>query len=424
MIISFVYPYLDFAARGDELRWSIRSLKNIRGCTVMPVVLGRAPDWFRGPNLRLAENGSRERDVQSKILQACWTDFISERFVVVTDDTVFSKPIDIADVMTARFRGSSEYSAEDIRRISGSSWQNYRRDSLEECLNRGWTTKDTAVHWPWTFEKHKVLTLFSEMDLVNRRYLIEIIYANRFAVQSKSIDGEFAYVRRDGDHAYWDRILRSHQVVNWSDAMFNDPLRAALFNVFPEPSQWEKTGAEAVTLEQLSERIVLSNQSCLHLGEPIRFENSPFTNRPMPVFECKLHGECVLERINTKPHKRCIACKDRVLTNRIVQIDKPPSIKRATNTAAGVLVPSKAEQQAATEELACRHREGIAYTVDAGSRPCVRRPISVWNCSKHGQCSLRLESCLGGKVKPCSTCVDMEPPEPVLVQINEDKNGG
>lgn len=418
MIVSFVYPYLDHSARGDELRWSIRSLANIRGCSVMPVVLGRAPEWFRGPNLRLTENGTRERDVQSKLLQACFTDFISDRFVVVSDDTVFSKSIDISEVMTARHRGSA-YLQPDIDRISGSAWQLTRKHTLQTCLDKGFSVYDTSTHWPWTFEKRKLVQLFQEFDLVANRFLIEVLYANRFGVLVKP-STDFAYVRQSGDARYWKALLEANKVINWSDAMFDAELRASLVEYFPDASPWEKSGADSITLSQVSDKIVIAKQSCLHLQDPVRFEKSAFDGRMMPVFGCQLHGECVLERINTKPHRRCIACPDRSLTNRFVEINRPSSLSQQKNSLVNTNQPGLAEAQAAAGELDCRHREGIAYTVQAGSRPCVKRNVTVWHCSKHGECSLRFESCLGGKVRGCSSCADLEPLK--LVQLNAHQN--
>ena len=419
MNLAIVYPFLDYAARGDELRWSLRSLKNIQGAAVYPVVVGRPPDWYTGANIALTENGSREADVQSKLLSACWSEAVTERFLVVSDDTVFTQPIDVNELLTARCRGGGNYTESDISRISGSPWNDLRRKTLEECLLREWETRDSSTHWPWAIEKSKYLKLIWEMDSKLGSYLIEVLYRNRFESPFKHDDSGFAYVRGEHGIEHWRRVLAENLVVNWSDAAFDNALRGALAELFPEPSRCEVTGLDVAQVQKEGERVAVSRQSCMHLGEVRRFEYSPFSDQLMPVFACAKHGECVLQRINASNTRRCITCSDRVLTDRIVEVARPRPRNADPTAKISTPGPSKAEAQAAAEELSCRHREGIAYTVQAGSRPCVKRDVTVWNCAKHGECSLRFESCLNGKVRGCSTCSDLEPP---LVQINANQN--
>lgn len=415
MRIAAVYPFLDYAARGDELRWSIRSLKNITGASVFPVVIGRPPEWYKGARLHVAENGSREQDVQSKLLTACWSDAVTGRFLVISDDTVFSNQIEISDLMTARCRGTGDYSEMDIARISGSSWHERRRKTLEECGKRGWKTKDSSTHWPWTFEKADLLKLFGELSGRVGEFLIEVLYQNRFNPPSKHGSDGFAYVRGNKPLSFWENCLQGNQVVNWSDAAFDAGLRSVLAARFGEPSRWEKSGLDAVQVQKEGETIIIANQSCVHLGEVRRFEYSPYSNQLMPVFQCAKHGECVLQRINKSDTRRCIACSDRSMTSRIVEITRP---KRKEAIVADNAGPTTAEMQVAADELFCVHRQAVAYTMQAGSRPCVKRPVTVWNCALHGECSLRPESCLNGKVIGCSACPDLTP----LVQLNANKN--
>jgi hypothetical protein len=416
MNISIVYPFLDYAARGDELRWSLRSLKNLKGCVPMPIIIGRPPDWYAGDRIPVTENGSRERDVQSKLLTACWADYVTQRFLVFSDDTVISSEIDVQELLAARHRGGGNYTESDIARIGGSPWQESRKATLAECAARGWPTKDTATHWPWCFEKQKLVQLASEVDLTARNWLIEILYANRHQVPTKSIDGEFAYIRGTKPEGFWARSLAEHKLVNWSDGAFDENLRSALLARFPQPSPFEKTGQNAIGVEVTGETVTLTNQACVHLGEVARFEFSPFNGKLMPVFQCSKHGECVLERINAGQTRRCITCPDRAMTSRVVQITRPAP-KQAQEADQAALGPSKAELSAAAGELFCVHRKEITYTMQAGSRPCIKRPVSVWGCELHGECSLRPESCLNGKVRACSTCSDLTS----LVQINANQ---
>ena len=142
------------------------------------------------------------------------------------------------------------------------------------------------------------------------------------------------------------------------------------------------------------------NETCRHRGEMVREEWSGFSGRYEPVFACSIYSECVIRRINHKEYARCVGCRQ---------------FSPRTAEDAG---PLKAELQAAAEELFCVHRQEIAYTMQAGSRPCVKRPVTVWKCALHGECSLRPESCLNGKVRGCSACSDLTP----LVQINANEN--
>jgi hypothetical protein len=137
---------------------------------------------------------------------------------------------------------------------------------------------------------------------------------------------------------------------------------------------------------------------CKHKQGVLRYEWSGFTGTKQPVFGCLVFGECVEKRINEIDYARCIGCN------------------RFEKATAESLQPTKAESTEISDELFCVHRRDVAYVMQAGSRPCVKRPITVWNCSVHGQCSLRQESCLDGKVTGCSTCNDLTH----LVQINEN----
>lgn len=83
-----------------EFRWSLRSLEMYaRGAdnkvNVEPVVVGCAPDWFKGDVLKMDDPLDRvQRNMAAKMIAACKTGLVKGEFLFSADDHFMTRPRD------------------------------------------------------------------------------------------------------------------------------------------------------------------------------------------------------------------------------------------------------------------------------------------------------------------------------------------
>lgn len=99
--MDILYVVGDGSKHGDiELRWSLRSLeahaKNVYGdVNVVPKVVGRAPEWFAGDALPVADLTVRNQyNMAHKIAEACRAGLVKGEFMMSADDHFLTRDVD------------------------------------------------------------------------------------------------------------------------------------------------------------------------------------------------------------------------------------------------------------------------------------------------------------------------------------------
>lgn len=262
--------YRHDAAKADELRWCLRSLSNVDGCYQVPLVVGDPPEWYTGPVLRMEPQGGRRTDVRNKLREIIASDRVANQFCLLADDNVIVRPIDFESLLIPR--------VQPPRTEDGKGWQSLRFATAEFCRSRGWPVVDASTHWPYGWEKGKLLETLDLIEDHPANLLVESVYASMHGQPTIDARLDFRYAWR-GNGWCEDAVVISHR-----DNSFLGGLRNEIQRLFPDPSPWESGPVPEVrTIGRLSAQ---AQHACRSLGDMVRVAGN------LPIYRCDRHGEC------------------------------------------------------------------------------------------------------------------------------------
>lgn len=216
--VVYFYKYI----RSDELKWSVRSLKNIDHRNVY--VIGDDPkldNVIHLPHHPESWVKTRYTDVASKLSLVTDTKEISEDFVLMMDDVFILKPIKLKNY----YRGTLEDHLK--KRRYNDSYKRMLTSTHRYLIMNGLTTIDFACHTPFIMNKSKARILLEEIlpDLKQGREMsIRTLYGNRFKIEAD-------YITRDPKNPpnYRNyRILSTHESTFGNRAGIGQYIRSKL----------------------------------------------------------------------------------------------------------------------------------------------------------------------------------------------------
>ena len=243
--IDVVYPYIAGAAEGDELRYSLRSLE--RNLVARPRVwlVGDRPGWYRGchlPHGRLAERPHRPRyDRAAKLWDVVRDRRIGREFVWMMDDVYLLAPVTLHE-LRQRYSSSDMDAAELAEFQPSNVWEHELLLTWQALHRAGRPVDDQAAHLPYVYEKDKLRKLFRKYKPLRQPYVDNVLYLNEYSTSVPRPCEEILYTE-DGQPAA-DEIRRRLQpalIMNHAHRGFTPAMREVLQELFPEPSQWERT---------------------------------------------------------------------------------------------------------------------------------------------------------------------------------------
>lgn len=141
--MNILYIVGDGSKNGNqELRWSLRALEKHATCPVQPMIVGTAPEWFKGPVIEHPDCYNRKaKNIFDKILFAIDQDFIGDEFMISADDHFLTKPTDYdnsprywRNSICAQYKGGNNYAKA----------MEATRDTL---MTNGYPAIDFTVHY-------------------------------------------------------------------------------------------------------------------------------------------------------------------------------------------------------------------------------------------------------------------------------------
>lgn len=242
--IDIVYPYVAGPARGDELRFSLRSVeKNFVG-TPRVWIVGDRPDWYTGnsiPHTRIRPCRHRPRfDQVAKAKKILKEKKIGEEFLWMMDDVYFVKPITLGELRKPWMRG--DFNLTKLRTFHAkNNWLRAKRLTFEKLAEEGLPIDDMGAHIPYVYEKTKLRRLLRRYRLDKNPYVLNLLYCNVYAT---SLPQQCDTIRRR-DHgkgtaqSIRDRV-QSVLILNHPDEGYTPEMVEALSEMFPEPSKYER----------------------------------------------------------------------------------------------------------------------------------------------------------------------------------------
>lgn len=298
---SIVYIYAhQFASRPykDELRWSLRSLANIDG-KYDPVIVGDPPEWYSGKRIDVPTIVGKYCDTTAKFIAAANSPLVSDPFITFMDDTVIWNRIPLAELLIPR------YVTQGVPGQVRSSWGMHVKRTLQQCESFGYSTYDTATHFPYPFEKAKLLETIEKFEATKKPVCLEVAYPNMHKQPVKKMDSA-EFIRMKSFRQVPDTV----QILNYGTIMAR--LRALLLDRFPKISEWETERPNYNEPIQPANTIQLAKDACVYLGDMVKRVPN-FGGGRTPVFKCTHFGDdCSLARV-AGVARNCLQCKLRNL---------------------------------------------------------------------------------------------------------------
>lgn len=179
--LDIVYCFKD-KSDGEELRYSLRSLKNLPHRKVW--IFGGCPEWVNTEEVNfvpMEQTGNTKwKKSNSSVKRACETEGVSEDFILFNDDFFVMQPIDELETYYHKDLG---YRVREIM-TRGDVWgfSGYCRRLLDESRMLEFMGKPTlnyAVHIPMVFNKKKMLKMFEKFP---DRVISRALYGNYYEV--------------------------------------------------------------------------------------------------------------------------------------------------------------------------------------------------------------------------------------------------
>ena len=175
----FVWTYFAAGAIGDELKYSIASVKKWHP-DARVIVIGDKPDWYSGEFIHKPRIGRTQhqafKDCYSKLLMASET---ISRFIWMMDDIYWVKPFTIEEAATPKYvRYGTQQSFMSWN--PKNKWAKTRAAAYEWLLANNCPTYDFASHLPQPVYSETFLLNESELNLMQDYKNWECVYYNRF----------------------------------------------------------------------------------------------------------------------------------------------------------------------------------------------------------------------------------------------------
>lgn len=232
----FVWTYYAPGAKGDELKYSIRSvLKWYPNARV--IVVGDKPDWYTGEFIEKPRIGNTDfrafKDCYSKILRAAEE---VDKFIWMMDDVYLASETPLWHLTSPKY----------VRHVTQekfyawkpkNAWAKTRANAYAYLLSKSLPTYDFAAHLPQPIRSSTLLQMEKELKLMNNYMNWECVYFNTYYSQHAIGYGK-KYTRVHKTQK--DGFEPKHPIMNHTDSQYLGPVKSFLESTFPE-----KCGVEA-----------------------------------------------------------------------------------------------------------------------------------------------------------------------------------
>jgi len=231
----FVWTYWEDGAKGDELKYSIRSVLRWQPDAQI-VIVGDQPQWYAGrmilsPRIKKQEFHSFQ-DVYHKLQKTCLQ---YPQFVWMMDDVYWINSFLIDEAITPKFvRHVSQQRFHDWKPTN--AWAKTRSRAYTWLLNNNFPTYDFAAHLPQPIRA----ATFQEMERKAQIFTFyknwECVYFNMFyAANAIDYGRRFTRVTKPKEN-----FSTRHSLMNHTDSAYRGGVEAFLAQNFPDKCQVEK----------------------------------------------------------------------------------------------------------------------------------------------------------------------------------------
>lgn len=212
-----VITYKRTQDNGQELRYTLRSLKNIKNWNGDVWIVGDKPDWIQNVNHITGRRSHHPYiDQEYAMLAVLAEPSIPDDFIYSMDDVYVVKPLKIVDMHQGDYLTSAD---------KRGYHHNQKKVTCDWLNAHGYTTLDYELHTPMLLNKQKRMEIHNILKPTMNGVMMKprTLYGNIF-----SIGGDFYIDAKTKTHELPDQPIISTQ-------FYTDQLD----KLFPEPSIFE-----------------------------------------------------------------------------------------------------------------------------------------------------------------------------------------
>jgi len=222
-----------------ELRFCLRALESNFNDLGQVWLIGERPLWCENVrHIRMPDLFATNKDANliSKILVACYQSEISEAFLRVSDDEILLRPVSAGQLQP--------FHQGPIRSPKGNRWHQRLKRTGQWLRSKGRTDWNYDSHIPAPMQRDTFRRVFSHAPYQQGPGLtVDSTYFNCCGLadyRSLPRGTRVRLARRVDDPSIYLRTLRSRTFVNLTDRAVCPALAAALTEMFPNPSKYER----------------------------------------------------------------------------------------------------------------------------------------------------------------------------------------
>ncbi|NCU40990.1 glycosyltransferase family 2 protein, partial [Candidatus Saccharibacteria bacterium] len=221
--VLYVYKHTD--DNGKELRYSIRSLKNLKNWNGEIFVTGDSERWFKDITYikAKARNSNPYMDAEAKILTALNDPRLPDDFILMNDDIYITKPLDITYLHQ-----------NELERTGGGYHNNQKEVTKKWLLDNGYTALNYDLHTPMLMNKQK-------------RLHVNSLIRNTMAGVSLKPRSVYGNVFNVGGEYYQDAKTKTAELPK-APIISTQFYTAELQELFPETSKYEAEDNTSVSV--------------------------------------------------------------------------------------------------------------------------------------------------------------------------------
>lgn len=225
----------DSPFNNEELRYSLRSLHVFAGEQIRNIILvGEKPEWISDSVIHIPfiETGNKEYRIASKIMAACESGFLNDRFLFMNDDFFFTQHFSAADF--PYYQKGPLLIGEPV-----SAYQQHLGITRDYLLSIGKRAIHFDVHCPIVYEveKFKALKPHIEVSRQGIGMVVKSLYCNIYGITGPAyFDVKLHSLKDESDY----RKAFLNNCFSISDAGWINGVSNFLQKTFITSSPWEK----------------------------------------------------------------------------------------------------------------------------------------------------------------------------------------
>lgn len=251
-VTQFVWLYFHTEARGDELRYSMRSVCQYFKGTTQLILVGDKPDWYCGQHIDVPRISTPRYpqfhsilDTSHKLQQVLRHPDIADSFVVMMDDHYFLRTTTLADIQVPRYTPNwvpkNRY-----------WWDASITLTMQALERRGLATHLYETHLMHFFEKDKLQQIFDMFDLTRLPLSRNTLYGNIFRRPPKDCRPFVVSPQSQQTAKQLDDMAKRSTVLNHASGVWNATLRDWLQQRLAVPTPAEYNSSEIVPVAVVS----------------------------------------------------------------------------------------------------------------------------------------------------------------------------